>query len=82
MTSQFQAIFAAAEALPDGERALLVERLLETLSADGDADAAEELSEEEFLAELHRREQEMAAGGDKGISWSELKKTDMFSHPQ
>jgi putative addiction module component (TIGR02574 family) len=74
MTSEFQAIFKAAQALPDGERTLLVERLLETLPADGEDFIEEELSEEDLLAELERRRQEVIAGTVEGIPWSEVKK--------
>ena len=74
MTSEFQAIFQAAQALPAGERTLLVERLLETLPADGEGFTEEELSEEDLLAELERRRQEVIAGTVEGIPWSELKK--------
>ncbi len=74
MTSEFQAIFQAAQALPAGERTLLVERLLETLPADGEGFTEEELSEEDLLAELERRRQQVIAGTVEGIPWSELKK--------
>jgi putative addiction module component (TIGR02574 family) len=67
MSPQTQAILEAALALPEAERALLVERLLETLSEEG-----EEMTEEELLAELDRRRAEMADGTDPGIPWSEL----------
>jgi putative addiction module component (TIGR02574 family) len=73
MSSDFQAIFQAAQALPAGERTLLVERLLETLPADGEEFTEEELSEEELLAELEHRRQEVVAGTVEGIPWSELK---------
>ena len=74
MTSEFQAIFKAAQALPDVERTLLVERLLETLPGDGEEFIEEELSEEELLAELERRRQEVIGSKVEGIPWSELKK--------
>ena len=67
MTPQTQAIFDAVLALPEAERALLVERLLETLSEEGD-----EISDEEMVAELDRRRAEMADGSDPGVPWSEL----------
>jgi putative addiction module component (TIGR02574 family) len=74
MTSEFETIFNAAQALPPGERTLLVERLLETLPADGAEFIEQELSEDEMLAELERRRQEVIAGTVEGIPWSELKK--------
>jgi len=67
MTPQTQVIFDAVLALPEAERALLVERVLETLSEEGD-----EISEEVMVAELDRRRAEMADGSDPGIPWSEL----------
>lgn len=67
MTPQTQAIFDAALALSEPERALLVERLLETLSEEGD-----EMTEDELVAELDRRRAEMADGTDPGIPASDL----------
>jgi putative addiction module component (TIGR02574 family) len=67
MSPQSQALLDAALALPEAERALLVERLLETLSKEGD-----DLTEEELVAELDRRRAEMADGTDPGIPASQL----------
>jgi putative addiction module component (TIGR02574 family) len=69
MTSQAQAVFAAALALPEGERAVLVERLLETLSPEPD-----ELTDEEMLAELDRRFAEFQQDPSTAVPWSELKR--------
>jgi putative addiction module component (TIGR02574 family) len=69
MTSQAQAVFDAALALPEGERAVLVERLLETLSPEPD-----ELTDEEMLAELDRRFAEFQQDPSSGVPWSELKR--------
>ena len=67
MTPQTQAIFDAALGLPEHERALLVERLEESLSDEG-----EPLTEDELLAELDRRRAEMADGTVSGIPASDL----------
>jgi putative addiction module component (TIGR02574 family) len=67
MTPQTQAIFDAAVALPEAERALLVERLLETLSEEW-----AEMTDDELEAELNRRRAEMADGTVTGIPASDL----------
>jgi putative addiction module component (TIGR02574 family) len=66
MTSETQALLDAALALPETDRAWLVERLLESLSPEGD-----ELTEEEFAAELDRRRAEVEQGIVKPIPWSD-----------
>jgi putative addiction module component (TIGR02574 family) len=71
MTSQIQAILDAALALPEAERAELVDRLLETLPPEHEG-----FSEEEFVAELERRSADFDRGTADGIPWSELKKDD------
>jgi len=71
MTTQCQAVLDAALALPEVDRALLVERLLETLSPEPD-----DLSDDELYAELERRSAEFDRGTAGAISWSELKKQD------
>jgi putative addiction module component (TIGR02574 family) len=68
MTTQNQALFDAALALPEAERALLVERLLETLSPEPD-----ELTDDEFYTELERRRAEIEQGLVKLIPWSEVR---------
>jgi putative addiction module component (TIGR02574 family) len=68
MTAQTQAVLDAALALPEAERALLVERLLETLSPE-----EEELSDDELFAELERRRAEIEQGLVKPIPWSEVR---------
>jgi putative addiction module component (TIGR02574 family) len=68
MTTQTKAILDAAQALPETERLLLVERLLEDLPLESD-----ELTEEELYAELQRRRAEVQAGTVDGIPWSQLK---------
>ena len=67
MTPQTQAIFDAALALPEDERALLAERLLETLSEEGD-----EMTDDELEAELNRRRAEILEGTVKPVPLSEL----------
>ncbi len=67
MTPQTQALLEAALALPEDQRALLAERLLETLDEE-----REEMTEEELLAELDRRRAEMEDGTDPGIPASAL----------
>jgi putative addiction module component (TIGR02574 family) len=68
MTQQTQALLEVALALPEAERALLAERLLESLPEEGD-----ELSEEELVAELDRRRAEIVEGKTKPIPWSDIR---------
>jgi putative addiction module component (TIGR02574 family) len=68
MTDQTQTVLDAALALPEAERALLVERLLETLSPETD-----ELTDDELFAELERRRAEVEQGLVKPIPWSEVR---------
>jgi putative addiction module component (TIGR02574 family) len=64
-------IVDAALALPVEERAVIVERLLESISPDEEA-----TSEEELAAELDRRRAESLQSGDLGIPWDELKRQE------
>ncbi len=68
MTKESQAIFDAALALTESERALLAERLLDSLSPEQG-----ELSEEELIAELDRRRAELEHGLVEPIPWSEVR---------
>jgi putative addiction module component (TIGR02574 family) len=68
MTPETQALIDAALALPEAERILLVERLLESLPPETD-----ELSDEELLAELERRRAEVEQGAVKPIPLSEFR---------
>ena len=68
MKPETQALFDAALALPEVERVLLVERLLESLPPETDG-----LSDEELLAELERRRAEVEQGVAKPIPWSEFR---------
>jgi len=66
---QTQAILQAALALPEAERELLVECLLESLDPPGEV-----MTDEEFAAELDRRVAELDADPSKAIPWSEVRK--------
>jgi putative addiction module component (TIGR02574 family) len=68
MTNQNQTLFDAALALPEAERALLVEQLLESLSPEPD-----ELTDDEFYAELERRRAEIEEGLVRPIPWSDVR---------
>ena len=54
MTTEHQAVIETALALPETERPLLVERLLESLSPEDDG-----LTDDEFYAELEQRRAEV-----------------------
>jgi putative addiction module component (TIGR02574 family) len=69
VTSNLQTVVAAALALPESERLLLVERVLESLP-----DERDEIADADLVAELDRRRAELETGSDKGISWAELRK--------
>jgi putative addiction module component (TIGR02574 family) len=69
MAPELQAVVDAALSLPEAERVQLVERLMDTLPPEPD-----ELGEEQLLAELGRRRDEVHAGTAQGIPWSELKR--------
>lgn len=69
MTPQTQALFDAALALPEAERALFVERLLESLPPEPG-----ELPEDQLEAELDRRFDEYQRNPLVGIPWSEIKR--------
>ncbi len=71
MNPQTQALYEAALALPEAERSLLVERLLETLSPEED-----ELTDDELFAELERRRAEVEQGLVEPIPWSEVRLED------
>jgi putative addiction module component (TIGR02574 family) len=68
MKPETQAVIDAALALPEADRFLVVEQLLESLPPD-----TEPMSEEELLAELDRRREEVEKGLVKPIPWSEVK---------
>jgi putative addiction module component (TIGR02574 family) len=76
MNPQTQALFDAALALPETERALLVKRLLETLSPEPG-----ELTDEQLEAELDRRFDEYRRDPSGGIPWSEITRSEQRGHP-
>lgn len=61
-------LFSAALGLPEPDRLELASKLI--ASVDGDADPN---WGESWLTELDRREEAVAAGGDPGSSWAEVK---------
>jgi putative addiction module component (TIGR02574 family) len=67
MTSEHQNIFQAALALPESMRASLAEKLLESLSPDMD-----ELTDDEFFAELERRRAEVERDPNATIPWTDV----------
>jgi putative addiction module component (TIGR02574 family) len=68
MSDQSQQVFDAALGLPETERALLAERLLESLEPE-----LEEITEDELTAELDRRRAEIEQGIVKPIPWSQVR---------
>jgi putative addiction module component (TIGR02574 family) len=68
MDPQHQALFDAALALPVAERALLAERLLESMPPEAD-----DVTDDELAAELDRRRTEVEQGTVKPIPWSEVR---------
>ncbi len=68
MDPQHQSLFDAALGLPEAERILLVQRLLESLPPATDLTQADELE-----AELERRYEEVEQGQAGLVPWSELK---------
>jgi putative addiction module component (TIGR02574 family) len=72
MSTDPQAILAAALALPEPDRVLIAHRLLESLP-DDDVDA---MNDEELEAELERRVAEHAKDPSIAIPWSEFRWDD------
>ncbi len=68
MSEQNQQVFQAALRLPEVERALLAEQLLDSLGPE-----SEELTEDELAAELDRRRAEVDQGIVKPIPWSQVR---------
>ena len=68
MTTTTQTVFDAAMALPETERLLLVERLLDELSPE-----AEELNDDQLVIELDRRRKEFEQGTAQPVPWSQLR---------
>lgn len=71
MNAQHQAIIDAALGLPEAERALLLERLLEAAPPELD-----QFDDEQFAAELERRREELERDPAGAIPWSELQKVE------
>jgi putative addiction module component (TIGR02574 family) len=67
MSDNYHSLVNAALALPENERASLVDVLLETLSPDDEG-----YTEDELLAELNRRRSEIASGVVKAVPWSDF----------
>lgn len=68
MSPETQSLYQAALALPEAERVLLTERLIEALSPE-----EAELTDDEMLAELERRRADVEEGRVKPIPWSEVR---------
>ncbi|HMF13696.1 MAG TPA: addiction module protein [Gemmataceae bacterium] len=68
MTGQTQAVLDAALALPEAQRLILVERLMETLPPDQD-----DLTDVEFAAELDRRWVEFQQDPSTAVPWDQVK---------
>jgi putative addiction module component (TIGR02574 family) len=69
MTNEHQTIFQTALALPQAERALLAEQLLESLAPE-----SEELTDDEFYEELERRRAEVEQDPSSAIAWTDVVK--------
>ena len=68
VSEQNQQVFQAALRLPEVERALLAEQLLDSLGPE-----SEELTEDELAAELDRRRAEIDQVIVKPIPWSQVR---------
>lgn len=68
MENQFDAILKAALALPEMQRVLLIDELVESLPPDTGP-----YSDEEFTAELERRWAEYEKDPSSAIPWSEFR---------
>ena len=73
MTAQTQALLDAALALPEAERALLADRLYESLLPDQDT-----LTDDQLFAELERRDAEAEIDPSVLIPWSDLEKEEWW----
>jgi len=71
MTAQVKAVFDAALALPEAERVLLAECLLETVPPEQD-----ELTDDELYAELERRRADFDNDPSGAVPSSELLKEE------
>lgn len=69
MKNQFESILKAALSLPEMQRVLLIDELVESLPPDTGP-----YSDEEMLAELERRHAEFEKDPSIAIPWSEVKR--------
>lgn len=69
MNSHFETILKAALALPEMQRVLLIDELVESLPA-----KTGPFSDEEITAELERRKEEVENGKVKPIPWEEVRR--------
>ena len=68
MTKQTQNLFIAAKSLPEAERKKLVKRLIDTLPEE-----QQNYFEEEWIAEVERRYEEVIKGRSKLVPWSKVR---------
>jgi putative addiction module component (TIGR02574 family) len=71
MTADTKALFKAALALPEEERAILADQLWSSLSLDKDG-----VSDDQLFAELERRHEEAENDPSATVSWSDLEKEE------
>ncbi len=71
MSAQTKALFDAALALPETDRALLADRLWESLSFENNV-----MSDDQLFAELERRHVEAEKDPSATVPWSELEKEE------
>jgi putative addiction module component (TIGR02574 family) len=69
MKNQFESILKAALALPEMQRVLLIDELVESLPPDTGP-----YSDEEMLAELERRRAEFEKDPSNAIPWEEVRR--------
>ena len=69
MTNEFESILKAALALPEMQRVLLIDELVESLPPDTGP-----YSDEEMVAELERRYAEFEKDPSSAIPWEEVKR--------
>ena len=67
--TDLEAIAAAALALPEGQRADLLTRLMDSLDGPPDSDV-----EQAWDTEIARRLEEVRSGKEKGIPWEEVRR--------
>jgi putative addiction module component (TIGR02574 family) len=72
MTKETTELLAEALKLPETEREELADRLLESL--DPPTSDIDQMTDEEFVAELDRRAVELRQNPELGIPWDEVKK--------